>query len=191
MSSNPKKRSFIDHSKMPKRENQGFVVVKKKKTLPAETSLHSKNSLEKNYQLLQENVVRTQTELKVINEQQEAQKKKYQLLQEENQKSQAKLNQISQQLISLEENLRNLHQRNQSLLKNNIKLESLNQACASKLFQDCQNEEQLVQLRDLLQTSSDNNYEQQLKQIMISSKIKSSKQEQEEVIKALKVLEKY
>ncbi len=43
MSSNPKKRSFTDHSKMPKRENQGFVVVKKKKNLPSEPSLHSKN----------------------------------------------------------------------------------------------------------------------------------------------------
>lgn len=139
------------------KRNTGFVVVKKR-TLGLEKQT-TQSSLEKEYQLLQENLKSTQSQLE----------------------------KITQEKDTLEDKCKALYDTKQILQKNNMKLESLNKACLTLLFQSCQHEEQLTQVRSLIEKSTNTNYENYLKYNMNQS----PETQQSEVIKALDVIEKY
>lgn len=143
---------------------KGFLVVKKKKSSPSETdNTNTKSSLEKKHQLLQENFKETQSQLDTINTEK----------------------------VSLLEKYETLSESYQILQRNNMKLESLNKACLTLLFQSCQHEEQLTQVRSLIEKSTNTNYENYLKYNMNHFMNQLPETQQSEVIKALEVIEKY
>ena len=143
---------------------KGFVVVKKKKSSESATdNMNTKSLPEKEHQLLQENFKKTQSQLDTINKEKVALLEKYETLSESY----------------------------QTLQKNNMKLESLNKACLTLLFQSCHHEEQITQVRSLIEKSTNTNYENYLKYNMIHSMSQLPETQQSEVIKAMEVIEKY
>jgi len=140
----------------------GFVVIKKKKTF--------NDDAEDNLPLLRQNYSRLQEKLKI---------------------TQSQLESATQEKKKLQDTYNILSQGYQTLQRNNMKLKSLNETSLKLLFQSCQNEEQLDDLRPLIESDMSIKYENHPKQNMVHLINQTPETQQSEVIKALEVIEKY